>query len=56
MGVKKMAAGCVNITELNYFNDWYGVGDKVEDLGIRPRALGVACTVALLGVAKEDSS
>lgn len=51
-----MAASCVNSTELNYFNDWCGVGEEVEDLGIHPLALGMGCTVALLGLAKEDST
>lgn len=51
-----MAARCVNNTELNYFNDRCSVGEEVKDLGIHPLALGMGCTVALLRVAKEDST
>lgn len=46
---------CANITEQNYFNDYCGVGEEVDDVGIRPMALGIGCAVALLWVAQEDS-
>lgn len=48
-----MAAGFVNITELNCFNDWR-VG--VDDWGTGPMALGRGGTVALLRVAKRRAS
>ena len=51
-----MAARCVNITELNYFNNWYVVGDEVNHLGLFHMALEMGCIVALHVVAKEDSS
>lgn len=51
-----MAARCVNITELNYFNDCSGVGEAVEELGLQPLAPGMRRTVALLRVAEEDST
>lgn len=51
-----MAVRGVNSTELNDLNDWCGVGEEVEDLGLHLLALGMRCAVTLLQVAKEDST